>query len=153
MSETIKQGNYVLVLHDILISSLKEGHIVAFNKNINNKPVVFIKRIVAEPSDTLFSNYKSLIINNNIFPHDTLYDLVRMNSDSVNNNKLYLEYLKRNSAKPDDNSFNYNQGNKFLIVPPQSYFLIGDNYYESMDSRFWGFIHEDDILGKVIAVF
>ena len=33
-------------------------------------------------------------------------------------------------------------------VPPNSYYLLGDNRRASTDSRTWGFIHEEDIIGR-----
>lgn len=39
------------------------------------------------------------------------------------------------------------------MVPEDYYFMVGDNYYESMDSRFWGFIPKENIKGKVILIF
>jgi len=32
------------------------------------------------------------------------------------------------------------------------YFMLGDNFYDSYDSRYWGFVPEDNIIGKVVVV-
>ena len=37
------------------------------------------------------------------------------------------------------------------VVPPDSLYVLGDNRIDSNDSRFWGFVREDDVLGKAIA--
>jgi signal peptidase I len=31
--------------------------------------------------------------------------------------------------------------------------MIGDNWYNSLDSRFWGFVPEDDIISKITMIF
>ena len=33
------------------------------------------------------------------------------------------------------------------------YWMLGDNRYDSMDSRIWGFVPEDHIIGKAVAVW
>jgi signal peptidase I len=37
------------------------------------------------------------------------------------------------------------------VVPPDSLYVLGDNRIDSNDSRFWGFVRENDVLGKAIA--
>ena len=40
-----------------------------------------------------------------------------------------------------------------LTVPPDSYFMMGDNRDDSQDSRYWGFLHRDYIIGRPLVVF
>jgi len=52
----------------------------------------------------------------------------------------------------------YNRGNlgregEKIIVPKDSYFVLGDNSASSQDSRYWGFVPKGNILGKAILIY
>jgi signal peptidase I len=40
-----------------------------------------------------------------------------------------------------------------LVVPPGEYFAMGDNRDNSLDSRYWGLVPRDNIMGKPLIVF
>jgi len=40
-----------------------------------------------------------------------------------------------------------------IVVPPESYFAMGDNRDNSLDSRYWGFVPRENIIGKPLLIF
>jgi signal peptidase I len=40
-----------------------------------------------------------------------------------------------------------------LVVPSESYFAMGDNREDSLDSRYWGFVPRENIIGKPLVIF
>jgi len=40
-----------------------------------------------------------------------------------------------------------------LVVPPENYFAMGDNRDNSLDSRYWGFVPRENIIGKPLLIF
>jgi signal peptidase I len=40
-----------------------------------------------------------------------------------------------------------------VVVPPGSYFAMGDNRDNSLDSRYWGFVPRDNIIGKPLLIY
>ena len=40
-----------------------------------------------------------------------------------------------------------------LVVPPGNYFAMGDNREESLDSRYWGFIPQENIIGRPLFIY
>lgn len=63
----------------------------------------------------------------------------------IENNKLYINDEEINDYSNDVKTADYNLGIK---IPKGYYFLLGDNRYNSSDSRLIGLVNEDKILGK-----
>ena len=40
-----------------------------------------------------------------------------------------------------------------VVVPPDSYFAMGDNRDSSLDSRYWGFVPRANIIGKPLIIY
>ena len=57
------------------------------------------------------------------------------------------------ARKAQQEMLNQNVSSGDVIVPPNQYFGMGDNRDNSSDSRYWGFIPRDNIVGKPILIY
>ena len=63
-----------------------------------------------------------------------------------------LEFIDNRTITWADELPNYIQGGD-LVVPPGSVFAMGDNRTKSLDGRFWGFVPQENILGRPMFVY
>jgi signal peptidase I len=141
MRSTLLEGDLILVnkliygarvpFTDIRLPALRQprrGDVIVFIYPEDRKKD-FIKRLVALPGE------KVEIKNGTIYINGTAL--------SNPNFSLRFYYNRGDFAKEG-------QG---IVVPDDSFFVLGDNSASSKDSRYWGFVPKKNILGKAILIY
>lgn len=113
----------------------------------------YIKRIVGLAGDRINYRNKQLYINGNLAEQKTLsrYQIAGAGKD-MNGSILRLEDLMGLKhhilIDPDRPGFEVD-----TVVPEGHYFAVGDNRDHSSDSRFWGFVPEQNLIGKAFFIW
>lgn len=125
-------------------SAPKRGDIIVF-RFPENRDVFYIKRLIGLPGDEIRTQGSSLYINN---------QLVDLKADALND-QIYFEEIDSRSHKVkfDSDSTLDAEESRNQIVPEKSYFVMGDNRNNSYDSRFWGFVPEDLLVGPAVMIW
>ena len=133
------------------------------------KPSVdYIKRVVGLPGDTVAYLNKRLTVNGQPVVTDTVPEF--FDEDAMRYFKQYEEHLgdkkhrvlndgDRPAFIPGAEDFMGKEACSYTVegvtckVPPGHYFMMGDNRDNSMDSRYWGFVPDKNIVGKAFMVW
>jgi signal peptidase I len=148
MEKTLLIGDHIAVLKTHGRPPTR-GELVVHYYPVNRKDV-FVKRVVGVPGDRVRIRNKQLFINGTeatepYAEHLTEYvDSYRDNFPSNPTVPLYpqaMEMLNKNVADGE------------VVVPAGRYFVLGDNRDSSLDSRYWGFIEDSDIIGTPKMIY
>lgn len=129
MKPAIMQGDRILVDKAIYkTSEPQRGDIVVFIYPEDIKKI-FVKRLIGLPGETVEIKDGRVLING-----------IALNDPSI----ASLYYYNRGD---------YAKKGQSIRIPVASYFVLGDNSAESMDSRYWGFVPRNYIQGKAFKIY
>ncbi len=129
---------------------VERGDIVVFRYPIDLHQT-FVKRIVGVPGDRLRLTDKQLWINGS--QADEPYALHK--SDYIDNYRDNFPSVPTSMQiyEPAVRMLRENVRDGELVVPEGNYFAMGDNRDQSLDSRYWGFVPRDHIVGKPLIIY
>ena len=149
------------------INSPQRGDVMVF-RYPEDPSLDYIKRVIGVPGDLVAYQNKRLTINGDPV-------VTKRIDDYLHPERLYYsrqftekidaaEYQALNDADappyipgpaqfPYRESCSYNAAGVVCTVPPGHYFVMGDNRDNSRDSRFWGFVPEQNIVGKAFFIW
>ncbi len=133
----------------------------------------YIKRVIGVPGDRVTYRDHHLEINGQVVPQSPTEDF--LDEARVTYTKQFLETLpgpkgpvehrvlneegRSQQFTPFDYKFRdncqYSENNTVVscVVPPDHYFMMGDNRDNSQDSRYWGFVPDENIVGKAFFIW
>jgi signal peptidase I len=128
----------------------RDGDIIVFRYPVDISQT-FVKRVIGVAGDHIkiidqqvYRNGKKLVepyvVHKNPYP-----DSFR---DNFPNSEANFSQLERGQAMLATNVV---KGE--VVVPPDSFFAMGDNRDNSLDSRYWGFVPRENIIGKPLIIY
>lgn len=126
----------------------ERGDVVVF-RYPEDPSVAYIKRIVGLPGDHVAYRNKQLYINNE--PVE-LARLSLVDGDTPPGHDQWLETLGDTTHRILVRAGNYGESRDWR-VPQGHYFTLGDNRDNSRDSRYWGFLPEENLIGKAFLIW
>lgn len=134
------------------LDSPERGDVVVFRFPLDPS-TPFIKRIVGLPGDVVAYRDKEVFINGTKVPHVPEGTYVGVRSAAVHTGaRLISEKLGDTThdiiLTPRAGSLDGE-----YTVPDGHYFVLGDNRDNSRDSRFWGFVPDENLVGKAFYIW
>lgn len=145
----------------------ERGDVVVF-RYPPNPSLDYIKRVVGLPGDKIIYRNKRVFVNGVELPQTKLDDYLdtdrmfytprfREKLDKVEHEILVEpeapSYISQTADFPYRENCNYNAEGVKCVVPPGHYFVMGDNRDNSQDSRFWGFVPDQNLVGKAFFIW
>ena len=128
---------------------IKRGDIIVFRSPADLN-MTLVKRCMGVPGDRIKLVNKEVYLNGKKLVEPYVY------------HKTEYPDSYRDNFPSDPNVHIYDQGQDMLdhhvvngevVVPPDSYFAMGDNRDSSLDSRYWGFVPRANIIGKPLIIY
>jgi signal peptidase I len=137
-------SKYILPYTDV-----KRGDIIVFRYPVDISQT-FVKRCIGVPGDRIRVVNKLVYLNGKALDEPYTYHKTDY-IDSYRDN-----FPGEPNVSVDHRAYEMLQDhveNGDVVVPPNSYFAMGDNRDSSLDSRYWGFVPRENIIGKPLIIY
>ena len=130
--------------------TIHRGSVIVFDAEGEDPDAVghkdYVKRVIGMPGDTVSAENGVLKVNNKVVDQDFIPETEQVATNTVNNigNWSDLAALGKHMGW---------QRQVTVKVPKGEYFVLGDHRTVSNDSRYWGFVDDDKVLGVVKVPF
>ncbi len=161
MERTLLVGDFLLVnraamgskvpLTGIRIPGYSEprrGDVLVFDPP-HDDTLILVKRLVGMPGDTLQMRDKVLFLNDEA--QDEPYVVLTRDRDGADASMMWQQQILLGGPRDDYWPTRDNWGP--LVIPPERYFMLGDNRDTSLDGRMWGLIERWRFEGRVMAIY
>jgi signal peptidase I len=134
--------------------ALQHGDVIVFKFPYQDHQH-FVKRIIGLPGDRIRIADQQVYVNGKPLSEPYVIHDASVGYDPLNytfppvGNQMYMSQVQPEWAKEIRK---YIQGDE-LVVPPNKYFAMGDNRDRSWDSRYWGFVDRDAIMGRPFLIY
>ena len=129
----------------------------------DNKPIItnYVKRVIGLPGDHIRMEGRNVIVNGKPLPEHQIEaidnndkaPLKIIHSPPRKPGELYDVYYNPDFVEEDYPIFKLEGDGKEVVVPAGKYFVMGDNRNNSEDSRYWGFVPRDLVIGRAMFVY
>ena len=136
--------------------SFSRGDVIVF-RYPKNPSMYYIKRVIGLPNDTLKIKENKLYINGRLvkeIPVDGVEREVLGNEYKKNRAvRFSVQMGKKEYLIQKDNDNYFSSDYDEIKIPEGKYFVMGDNRDFSYDSRFWGLLERENIIGKAVLTW
>jgi len=161
MEDTLRIGDHLLVdklaysppgaVSQFLLPyrEVKRGDIIVFRYPVDPRQT-FVKRAIGVPGDRIRLVNKQLILNGHVVDEPYVYHKTGY-IDSYRDNFPSDPNVHVSESAVDMLTHHVQHGE--VVVPPGYVFAMGDNRDSSLDSRYWGFVPRENIIGKPLIIY
>jgi signal peptidase I len=136
------------------ISEPERGDVIVFRYPVDPS-VSFIKRLVGLPGDTISYRDKQLFVNGEPVPVEELGRYSSQDVKCATPRRDAIRYSETLGDVTHEILLHEASGSRDgqWVVPEGHYFAMGDNRDRSNDSREWGFIPEENLMGRAVGIW